>query len=194
ERPLQMKALAVLVLALAALAGAPRTARAQPPAAATESEVAKTNEAQEHFRRGIDRYKQGDFAAAQVEFTRAYELVPSYKILYNLGQVSYQRRDHAAALRYFRKYLADGADALPAERRHEVAADVADLEQRVGRLQIDSAEEGAEVFVDDVLVGTTPLAGLITVNGGPRKIDLVAPTGEHRSRPIDVGSGEVVRV
>jgi hypothetical protein len=186
-----MRARAVLVLALAALAGGGGPARAQPAAG---SEVAKTTEAQEHFRRGIDRYKQADFAAAQIEFTRAYELVPNYKILYNLGQVSYQRRDHAAALRYFRKYLIDGADAIPAERRHEVAADVADLEQRVGRLQIDTAEEGAEVFVDDVLVGTTPLKGLITVNGGPRKVDLVARGGEHKSRQVDVGSGEVVRV
>ncbi|HXU06929.1 MAG TPA: PEGA domain-containing protein [Polyangia bacterium] len=187
-----MKAFAPLALALTVLTAGARPVQAQPPSA--EAEAAKTSEAQAHFHRGIEFYKQGDFAAAQVEFTRAYEMVPNYKILYNLGQVSYQRRDHAAALRYFRKYLSDGVDAIPAERHHEVMRDIADLEQRVGRLQIDTPEDGAEVFIDDVLVGTTPLRALITVNGGARKIDLVARGGEHQSRQVDVGSGEVVRL
>jgi tetratricopeptide (TPR) repeat protein len=192
----------ILTLVLAATAGGAGTAHALPeapvkpaaPTAPREGDDPKLTEAQRRFHRGIELYKNGDFAGAQAEFTRAYELVPNYKILYNLGQVTYQRHDHAAALRYFRHYLADGIDQISAERRHEVSADIADLEQRIARLQIDTAEEGAEVFVDDVLVGKTPLRALIAVNGGPRKVDLVARTGEHRSRQVDVGSGEIVRV
>src|SRR5262249_56444174 len=124
-------------------------------------------------RHGIDLYKAGDFGAALAEFKRAYDLVPSYKILYNLGQVSYQRHDYAAALRYFRQYLADGDDTVPDDRRHEVSGAIVDLEQRVGRLQIESGDEGAEVFVDDVLIGTTPLGALTGVNAGRRKVDVV---------------------
>ena len=159
-----------------------------------DADDSKLTEAQHRFHRGIDLYKNGDFAAAQVEFTRAYELVPNYKILYNLGQVAYQRHDHAAALRYFRQYLADGVDQISAERRHEVMGDIIDLEQRIGRLQIETPEVGAEVFVDDVLVGKTPLRALVAVNGGPRKVDLVASSGDHQTRQVDVGSGEIVRV
>src|SRR5204863_71029 len=83
----------------------------------------------------------GDFGAALAEFRRAYELMPSYKILYNLGQVSYQRHDYAAALRAFRQYLADGDDAIPDERRREVAGAIVDLESRVGRVEIASGDE-----------------------------------------------------
>jgi hypothetical protein len=192
----------ILALVLAAIAGSSGAAHARPdapvkPAAPTsprDGDDAKLTEAQRLFHRGIELYKNGDFAGAQAEFTRAHELVPNYKILYNLGQVTYQRHDHAAALRYFRQYLADGVDQISAERRHEVTGDITDLEQRIARLQIDTAEEGAEVFVDDVLVGKTPLRALIAVNGGPRKVDLVARGGEHRSRQVDVGSGEIVRV
>ena len=179
-----MRLVAILTLAFVSAVG---TVRAAPAAAPEPSDAGKRSDAQRRFQRGIELYKAGDFGPALVEFKRAYELVPSYKILYNLGQVSYQRRDHAAALRYFRQYLADGDDAIPAERRQEVNADIAELEQSVGRLQIDAAEEGAEVFVDDVLVGETPLRALITVNGGPRKIDLVrtqrrAPPAPGRRR------------
>lgn len=195
-----MKAHPILVLALAAIAGRAGGAHAASPARATaqaapgDGEDPKLAEAQRRFHRGIELYKNADLAAAQTEFTRAYELVPNFKILYNLGQVAYQRHDHAAALRYFRQYLTDGIDEIPAERRHEVTGDITDLEQRVGRLQIDTTEDGAEVFVDDVLVGKTPLRALLMVNGGPRKVDLVARSGEHQSRQIDVGSGEIVRV
>ena len=193
-----MKALAILTFSVAAIGGGAGVARAQAgapaQAAPRDGDDSKVSDAQRRFRRGIDLYKGGEFAAAQGEFTRAYELVPNYKLLYNLGQVTYQRHDHAAALRYFRQYLTDGVDQISAERRHEVTADIADLEQRVGRLQIETPEGGAEVFVDDVLVGKTPLRVLIAVNGGPRKVDVVARSGEHQTRQVDVGSGEILRV
>ena len=178
----------------AAHAQAKAPVRALAQASPRDADDSKLTEAQRRFHRGIDLYKSGDFAAAQVEFTRAYELVPNYKILYNLGQVAYQRHDHAAALRSFRQYLADGVDQISAERRHEVTGYITDLEQRIGRLQIETPEVGAEVFVDDVLVGKTPLRALVAVNGGPRKVDVVAPSGDHQTRQVDVGSGEIVRV
>ena len=197
-----MRANPILALAWAAIAAVAGVAHAQakaPGSALAQSsprdgDDSKLTEAQHRFHRGIELYKDGDFAAAQQEFTRAYELVPNYKLLYNLGQVTYQRHDHAAALRYFRQYLTDGVDQISAERRHEVMNDITDLEQRIGRLQIETPEVGAEIFVDDALVGKTPLRALVTVNGGPRKIDLVAPSGEHQTHQVDVGSGELVRV
>jgi hypothetical protein len=197
-----MRSNAILALALAALAGGARAAHAQAaapakapaPSSPRTGDDPRLSEAQRHFRRGIDLYKDGDFADAEAELTRAYELIPNYKILYDLGQVAYQRHNHAAALRHFRQYLADGVDEISAERRHEVTSYIADLEQRIGRLQIDTPEEGAEIFIDDVLVGRTPLRALVAVDGGPRKVDVVARTGEHQTRQVDVGSGEIVRV
>jgi hypothetical protein len=151
-------------------------------------------EAQRRFFRGIELYKEADLPAALAEFKRAYELAPSYKILYNLGQVSYQRRDYAAALRYFRQYLGEGDDAIPVARQSEVASDIGELEHRVGRFAIEAVDEGTEVFVDDVLVGMTPMRALIPVNVGRRKVDVIARNGEHRTRLVDVPGGEITRV
>jgi len=185
-----MTRVVVVALALAAVGGVARPARAGKDAPG-DAAAAKQTEAAQRFRRGIDLYKRGDFGAAQAAFKGAYELMPSYKILYNLGQVSFQRHDHAAALRYFQQYLADGDEAIPEERRREVAGAIIDLEPRVGRLQIESGDEAAEVFVDDVLVGTTPLRALTMVNAGRRKIDLVTRNGEHRTQLVEVAGGEV---
>src|SRR5262245_21739869 len=177
------------VLAAAVLAASPAPPRAQAPAPAG-ADAAKVGEAQRRFQRGVDLYKEADLGGALVEFKRAYELAPSFKILYNLGQVSYQRHDYANALRYFRQYLTDGGNAIPIDRQNEVAGDVVRLEQRVGRLELETVEPGTEVFVDDVQVGTTPLPAPVPVNEGRRKIDVTAHDGEHRTRQDDVARGE----
>src|SRR5262245_47373416 len=180
------------VLAAAVLAASPAPPRAQAPAPAG-ADAAKVGEAQHLFQRGVDLYKEADLGGALVEFKRAYELAPSFKILYNLGQVSYQRHDYANALRYFRQYLTEGGNAIPIDRQNEVAGDVVRLEQRVGRVEIQAVEPGMEVYVDDVLVGTTPLDAPIAVNEGRRKIDLVSRKGENRTRQVDVAGGELAR-
>ena len=177
-----MKTAALLAVALVTLAAG--TAAAQAP---------KLDEAQRRFQRGIELYKEGDFGGALVEFKRAYDLVPTYKILYNLGQVSYQRHDYASAVRYFRQYLGDGDAAIAVDRQREVATEINRLTPRVGSLEIEALDEGAEVLVDDVVMGPTPV-GTVIVNVGRRKVDLVARSGEHATRMVEVAGGEVVRM
>jgi hypothetical protein len=183
----------IAVLALAAVAAGAVPARAQTPVLPGVV-AAKVSEAQRRFQRGVDLYKEGDLGGALVEFKRAYELAPTFKILYNLGQVSFQQHDYANALRYFRQYLTDGGNAIPIDRQNEVAGDVVRLEQRVGRLEIETVEPGMEISVDDVPVGTTPLRASVPVNEGRRKVDVAAHNGEHRTRQIDVAGGEAVHV
>ena len=189
KRSLQMKIALVLAVALATLAGSTAVAESSPKG----SEAVKLDDAQRRFQRGVELYKEGDFGGAFVEFKRAYDLVPSYKILYNLGQVSYQRHDYASALRYFRQYLGEGDEAISVDRQREVAAEITKLAPRVGSVEVQALEEGAEVFVDDVLMGTTPI-GTEIVNVGRRKVELVTRGGEHATRVVDVAGGGIVRV
>jgi hypothetical protein len=184
-----MKIAVALAIALATLAAS--VADAQPTG--DSGEALNLDEAQRRFQRGVELYKEGDFDAAFVEFKRAYDRVPSFKILYNLGQVSYQRHDYASALRYFRQYLGEGDTAISVERQHEVAAEITKLAPRVGSVDVQTPDEGAEVLVDDVVMGTTPVGALI-VNVGRRKVDVVARGGEHATRVVEVGGGESVRV
>src|SRR5262249_2149673 len=43
------------------------------------------SDADEHFRRGVDLYRDKDYATALVEFQRAYEIAPDIKTLYNIA-------------------------------------------------------------------------------------------------------------
>src|ERR1043166_1717810 len=50
--------------------------------------------ARQQFAHGVELYRAGAYDAALAAFTRAYELAPTYRILYNLAQVQAQRQDY----------------------------------------------------------------------------------------------------
>ncbi len=162
--------------------------------AAPSTDPAVVEEAQSRFHRGVKLYEEGDAAGALAELTRAYRLVPNYKILYNLGQIAYQQRDFAAALGYFRRYLSDGGDLILEPRRREVDKDIVDLELRTGRIDIESLQAGATVYLDDVRVGTSPFASPIVANVGRHRVEAVFDSGQKQYRVVDLAGDETVRV
>ena len=150
-------------------------AQADKPAKGEAKEEAEVSdeareEASERFRRGVKLYKDNDYVAALVEFKRAYELAPNYRVLYNLGQTSRELKDYASALTAYRQYLAEGGDEVKGARKKEVEGAIEDLVARVGTLSITTDVEGAEIQIDDVVVGVTPLDEPVVVNVGQRRI------------------------
>ncbi|NUO50729.1 MAG: PEGA domain-containing protein [Polyangiaceae bacterium] len=145
-----------------------------------------SDEASERFRAGVGFYKTRDYAAALVEFKRAYELAPNYRVLFNLGQTSQELNDYASALNAFEQYLAEGGKEVDAKRRAQVEGWIADLKKKVGTLSIETNVEGAEILVDDVSVGTTPLDKPVVVNAGRRKLSATATDHTPVQRMIDV--------
>jgi hypothetical protein len=174
---------ATLCLCLGALAAAmePAVASAQPA-----KPPATSTEASERFRAGVRFYKDRDFAAALVEFKRAYELAPNYRVLYNLGQTSQELNDYASALSSFEQYLAEGKNEVDAARKKSVDGWIADLREKVGSITVETNVEGAEVLVDDTSIGTTPLDKPVVVNAGKRKLSASKEGYTPQARVISV--------
>jgi hypothetical protein len=181
----------ILVLAIVSAGVARAEPAAKPPGADAEAQ------ARQCFQRGLDLFDENDLDGAVVEFRRAYELAANYRILYNLGQVAAERHDYARAMDFFTRYLADGAEAIPADRRRAVEDELAKLRQRVGRIEVVAtapASERYEILIDDEPVGWVPLEGPITVNLGRRRVALRGKDGPVEARQVEVPSGELVRV
>ena len=159
--------LAALVASTAVFA--PASARADDDAARKVA-APPSEEASQRFRSGVAFYKDKDFAAALVEFKRAYELVPNYSVLYNLGQTGRELKDYAAALKAFEQYLDEGAARVAAARHKEVAAAIDELKHKVGTLKIGSSVDGAAIVLDDVPIGAAPLAAPVVANVGRHKV------------------------
>jgi hypothetical protein len=153
-----------------------------------------TDEAKSHFQRAVELFHEADFRAALIEFQRAYDAAPNYKVLYNLGQTSLELQDYAGALKAFRGYLDGGVREIPAARRAQVEADLKRLESRVARVEIAVNVEGADVTVDDVSVGKSPLPQAVLIGAGRRKIAATKAGLSTASRVVDVAGGDKPKV
>jgi hypothetical protein len=177
---------ALLVLAQASFARASFGAGNDPPA--------RTDTAGAHFKHGVALYKDGDYEGALVEFRRAQELTPNYRVLYDIGQSLYQLQRYADALKAFEDYLAQGGTQLAPVRRASVEADLKALRARVGHLEVVVNVEGAEVRVDDQVVGTSPLAAPLLVSIGHRKITVAKADRVSVEKFVDIAVGDRAKI
>ncbi len=178
--------LTMLLSALVILAAAPNLAAEQSQAAVKEAST--------RFKRGVELFDEGDFRTALIEFRRAYAVAPDFNVLYNIGQTQYQLSDYAGAFGTLTRYLEDGGEKIKADRRGEVESALKKLEARVGKLRVSSNVEGAEILVDDVKVGVTPLAEPLLVSAGRRKVSAASGTRPVVVRKIDVAGGDDVEL
>jgi hypothetical protein len=142
----------------------------------------------------LKSYDDRNFDAALVEFRRAYELAPTFRILYNLGVVSLELRDYASALDYFERYLAGGVGQISSEQRSEVDQKIRDLSTHIGHVAVTVNVDGAEISVDDRVIGLAPLARPLRLNAGARRISARASGRLPDSRVIELAGGDRVQI
>jgi len=163
------KGLAIGLIAAIALASVPGTAFAGDDSGSQTPQ--EREEAKQHYLQGVDLFEEGDYQNALIEFKKSYELVPNFNVLYNIGQTYFQLQDYANALKTLSQYLDDGGKRIVASRRAEVEGDVDKLKSRVATVTVKVNMAGADILVDDVKVGQSPLPGPITVSAGRRRFD-----------------------
>jgi tetratricopeptide (TPR) repeat protein len=163
-------------------------------AAPSLPDPAVVEEARLRFQRGVQLFHEASFEAALAEFRRAYQIAPSYRILYNLAQVHYELHDYVGALRSFRQYLNDGLAEIPPDRRALVETEIQKLEGRVAYLDIVTNLPGADILVDDQLVGIAPLDGPVLVNAGVRRVSATKAGRTSPLRNVTMAGGDHVKI
>lgn len=163
-------------------------------AAAQQQPSAKAlAEARTRYDKGKQLYSEGAFDAALAELQRSYELAPSYKILYNIALVQRARNDFAGALHAYEKYLIDGGKELAASRKQEVQKEIDTLKTLVARADIKTNVADADIAVDDVPTGKSPLTGLV-LNPGSHRISASKEGRQTAVKVIKVAGGDTVTV
>jgi hypothetical protein len=192
-RKLSSAALVLSVSLGAVLGPVPAAAQQEAATSSVEPTAEQKKEASQRFEKGVSFYRDGEYQAALLEFKRAYELFPNYRVLYNLGQTSRELKDHASALVAFERYLAEG-DKIDAARKRDVENWIAELRTKVARVSVATNVPGAEITVDDLLVGTTPLAEPILLNAGRRKVSATLSGHVPVQRYIDVAGADTAEL
>lgn len=179
-------------------ASASAKAPAKPGAKEPPKDAAKLEEARAHRDKGLKLFKDGAFEAALVEFERAYELAPTWRLHYNIALILRQMNDFAGALDRFERFLSEGGAEVPADRKKEVDKEIAALRGKVGavRVAIEGAPAGAsvEIAIDEVPIGKTPLAKPIVVNPGKRRVTATREGLAPVTKLVTVAAGETIDV
>jgi hypothetical protein len=174
-----------------AVALATSFARADEPAATGPAPSADAvAEARIRYGRATQLFEEGNERGALLEFRRSYELTHEYRVLYNIAQVCYRLHDYVCSVASFEQYLARGGDEIPEARKRDVLANVAELSPRIGGIAIATSEPGAEVIIDDVSRGRTPLGAPVPLSEGEHRITVQKEGRFPIQRVVGITGGE----
>ena len=146
------------------------------------------------FFQGVELYKEGSFEAALAEFRRAYETTPVYRVLYNIAQAYFELHDYVNSYANLKEYVQQGGDEISAARRAQVDELSRKLERRIAYLEIVCDASDADIRIDDVSVGKSPLAMAVPVNAGPRRVSAVKLGYPVVARVVTVAGAERAKV
>ena len=158
---------ALSIAVVCAATGVAMPARAADTAPA-DSAAAKAR-AQALLSEGTAAYGRGDYATALDKFTTAYNIFPSPKLWFNIGQANRDLGRPVDAVAAFDRFLRDAGDAPP-ETLAEARRSAAELKTKLGQIRITSATDGAEVTVDGKQIGSTPLGEMVWTTPGRHQI------------------------
>jgi hypothetical protein len=131
--------------------------------AVASAQAPPPRDAKQLFQSGVKLLEAGDALGALSLFKDAYAQFPSAKILLNIGTTLKQLDRKAEAANAYQRYL-DSPDADP-QRKTEVAAALADLDQWLGKVAITCGPPDVEVEIDNEWLSCTK-AKLVRVTPG----------------------------
>ena len=168
-----------------------------PPHAVAAGSVDNSNaveKARASFHQGVQLYSEGSFEAALAEFRKAYQLFPNYRLHYNIAQTYFDLHDYVSSMKHLKQYVQEGGSDLTAERRRQVSELNQKLEERIASLEIACNLDGADIRIDDMLVGVSPLNSAVLVNAGPRRITAIKAGYTVAARMVTVSGKEMAKV
>jgi tetratricopeptide (TPR) repeat protein len=130
-------------------------------AAAQDAEA----QARDLFKQGIDQFDQQNFEDALVAFQKADQLNPSWKLAFNIGQCQAALKRYGLAIEAFERYLAQGGDEVPDDRRSKVLDELSQFRKMVGGVKV-VGQDDVVVVIDEIVRGSTPMNQPILVTAG----------------------------
>lgn len=153
-----------------------------------------TGEAKAEYESGKVLYRDGDFGTALMKFKSAHEKSSDIRLLWNIASCEKSQRHYANVLRLVKQYLTDGDTTLTPADKDEARTLIAAIEPLTARLKVTVDPQGAEVYLDDVLVGSSPLDKPVTVDIGMRKLLVRKADYKEFAKEVPVGGSPEIAV
>jgi hypothetical protein len=183
---------AVCALFLAVSSSAAAQSPADEPASSSTPE--QREEARTRYARGIELYNEEEYKLALIEFERAYATAPSYRMLYNIGQVRAQLGQYTKAVSALERYVAEGATRISPQRMAEVKRDLATIRARTAKVLVHVTQPGAEITLDGERLSASPMTAHELINAGEHRLVVAKKGYKTDSRAIVLAGGDEVKV
>jgi hypothetical protein len=148
------------------------------------------NAARGYYERGLALAESHSYQAALAEFDRAYATSPHFAVLYNIGLCQVALAHPLEAVEALSKYLKEGGAEVPAERRTQVEAQLAELESRLAELSVTADRAGTLVAIDGREMGRTPLEKPLRLAAGAYEVSATFEGVPGARRRIELREGE----
>ncbi len=136
---------------------------------ATAQDDAVTIQARARFKEGVEAYDKGQYENARLAFLQAYALKKHPAVLLNLAQSSAKAGHALEAAKSFHQFLKEATSSSP-QQRADAESGLAEVRQKVGRIEVISPA-GTEITLDDKeRVGASPFADPIEVEPGAHSL------------------------
>lgn len=182
----------ILCLMLACSGGAATIAPSAVAHAQSDEDIEK---AKQRFREGKEQYQQEEYDAAAASFSDAYELSGRVELLYNIGQSHRLAGNLREAEKYLQQYLSESPDAPNAD---QVVETIVELQQQIAAqlatVQVETADAGRKVFVDDEDEPRCETPCSVTVPPGQRRITLRAEGFEEQVEDVTLEPGKTFQL
>lgn len=160
------------------------------PAGTAFADDALTEMARQRFQEGVTFFDQKKYEQARAAFLQAYALKRHPAVLLNLAQSELRANRPADAARNFARYLEQNPDSTSLERQ-EAERGLAEARAKAGRVRIVVNAEGADIFVNDELVGKAPLSEPVDIAVGEHRVE--ARLGaETATASVKATAGQIV--
>jgi hypothetical protein len=163
----------------------PSAAAQQPTSADVESLIKK----------GSDLRRQGKDQLALPYYQRAYEVSPTGRTASQLGLCEMQLGYFPASAEHLHRALASDRDPWVDKYRAVLEQSFREVKTHITEVIVGGSPEGAEVSLDQKVVGHLPLSSpLVVIAGAPQRISVRASGYEDGGESVTGRGGDQIRV
>ena len=145
---------------------------AAPPAAPVEPALADslTGDAKTDYEAGKVYFNDKDYTRAYLKFESAYQKSKDARLLWNMAACQKEQRKYAKVVPLIELYIKERGDKLSAADREISDGLLAAIKPGVTLVKVDVSEPDADIYLDDELIGKSPMTVPTLVELGPHKL------------------------
>lgn len=143
---------------------------------------------------GKAAFERGDWVTAGAQFERAYAASRDPRMLWNRALAEKGQKHPARAAALVQRFVKERGKSLTPQERRDADELRKALESAASKLKLSVSEPDAQAFIDEELVGSTPITAPILVDPGTKKIRVSKSGFKDASETETFSTGSTVQL